>query len=55
VPVFDAMAPAVAKVKTCLKAAGIEVAHFDGVTPNPTVSSLTAGPRRPVPAAPTSS
>lgn len=43
VPVFDAMAPAVAKVKTCLKAAGVEVAHFDGVTPNPTVSSLTAG------------
>lgn len=43
VPVFDAIAPIVDKIKVCLKDAGVEVAHFDGVVPNPTTDSITAG------------
>lgn len=35
-PVFE-------KVKSSLKAAGVDVAHFDGVVPNPTTESITAG------------
>lgn len=43
VPVFDAIAPAVEKVKQSLAEAGLEVAHFDGVKPNPTTDVITAG------------
>jgi alcohol dehydrogenase class IV len=43
VPVFDAIKPAVEKVKASIKAAELEVAHFDGVIPNPTTESITAG------------
>lgn len=43
VPVFDAIAPIVEKVKKSLADAGVEVAHFDGVIPNPTTESITAG------------
>jgi len=31
------------KVKKILKASGIEVAHYDGVIPNPTIETITAG------------
>jgi alcohol dehydrogenase class IV len=43
VPVFEAIKPMVEKVKNSLVAAGLEVAHFDGVVPNPTTDSITAG------------
>lgn len=43
VPVFPALEPVFEKVKTSLKNAGVEVAHFDGVIPNPTTDSITAG------------
>jgi alcohol dehydrogenase class IV len=43
VPVFPALGPVYEKVKTLLKDAGVEVAHFDGVIPNPTTDSITAG------------
>jgi alcohol dehydrogenase class IV len=43
VPVFDVFAPAVAKVSRSLSEAGLAVAHFDGVVPNPTTDSITAG------------
>jgi len=43
VPVFDAIAPTVEKVKKSLADAGVEVAHFDGVIPNPTTQSITTG------------
>ncbi|MCX6343792.1 MAG: iron-containing alcohol dehydrogenase [Armatimonadetes bacterium] len=43
VPEFDAIAPIYAKVKKSLKAAGVEVAHFDGVIPNPTTEIVAAG------------
>ncbi len=43
VPEFDAIAPIYAKVKKSLEAAGVEVAHFDGVIPNPTTETITAG------------
>jgi len=36
VPLYD-------KVKASLKAAGVDVAHFTGVIPNPTTDSVTAG------------
>jgi len=36
VPLYD-------KVKASLKAAGVEVAHFTGVIPNPTTDSITEG------------
>lgn len=45
VPVFPAIEPAVEKIKVSLKDAGIEFAHFDGVIPNPTTESITAGTR----------
>lgn len=36
IPLFD-------RVKQYLKEAGVEYAHFDGVVPNPTTNSVTAG------------
>ncbi len=35
--------PLLDRIDDCLKEAGIEYAHFDGVIPNPTVESVTAG------------
>lgn len=43
VPSFPALEPVFEKVKTLLKDAGVEVAHFDGVIPNPTTENVTAG------------
>jgi len=43
VPVFAAIKPVVEKVKASLTEAGVKVAHFDGVVPNPTTESITAG------------
>jgi alcohol dehydrogenase class IV len=43
VPVFAAIEPVVEKVKASLTEAGVKVAHFDGVVPNPTTESITAG------------
>jgi len=43
VPAFAALEPVFNKVKTSLTDAAVEVAHFDGVTPNPTTDSITAG------------
>lgn len=43
VPAFPAFEPVYNKVKNLLKEAGLEVAHFDGVVPNPTTESITAG------------
>jgi len=43
VPAFPAVAPVFEKVKASLKDAGVEVAHFDRVVPNPTTESITAG------------
>jgi alcohol dehydrogenase class IV len=42
-PVAGAFGPSVARIKTLLEAAGIDVAHYDGVIPNPTVECITAG------------
>ncbi|UCC21955.1 MAG: iron-containing alcohol dehydrogenase [Planctomycetota bacterium] len=43
VPAFAALEPVFDKVKASLADAGVEVAHFDGVVPNPTTESITAG------------
>ncbi len=43
VPEFDAFKPLYARVKKDLQEAGLEVAHFDGVVPNPTTESITLG------------
>lgn len=43
VPETEAFAPLYARVRENLEGAGIAVAHFDGVIPNPTVASITAG------------
>lgn len=43
VPEFPAVTMLYDKVKKILKDAGIAVAHFDGVVPNPTTESITAG------------
>ncbi|MHC4457557.1 MAG: iron-containing alcohol dehydrogenase [Planctomycetota bacterium] len=43
VPSFPALEPVFEKVKTLLKDTGVEVAHFDGVIPNPTTENVTAG------------
>jgi Alcohol dehydrogenase, class IV len=43
VPSFEAMEPLFARVKKCLREAGLEVLHFDGVSPNPTTEIVTAG------------
>jgi alcohol dehydrogenase class IV len=43
VPSFPALKPVFEKVKVLLKEAGVDVAHFEGVIPNPTTESITAG------------
>ncbi len=43
VPVGPFIEPLLEKVHASLKAAGVEAAHFDGVIPNPTTESITAG------------
>ncbi len=43
VPPFAALEPIFEKAKASLAGAGVEVAHFDGVVPNPTTGSVTAG------------
>jgi len=43
VPPFPAIEPTYDKVKASLKTAGVEVSYFDGVVPNPTTESITAG------------
>lgn len=43
VPIFKAIENHVNNVKQSLKKAGIEVIHFDGVVPNPTTDSISAG------------
>jgi len=43
VPVFDAIKPAVEKVKKSLSDAGVSFVHFDGVIPNPTTDIVTLG------------
>ena len=43
VPVEPFIEPLLEKVHASLKAAGVEAAHFDGVIPNPTTESITAG------------
>jgi len=45
VPVFPALAAALKKVRTSLEAVGLDVAHFDGVVPNPTTDVISAGAR----------
>ena len=42
-PVIEALKPMYDKVIGFLEEAGIEVVHFDGVTPNPTTDVITAG------------
>ena len=37
------LGPVIAKAKASLESAGLTVAHFDGVVPNPTTDSITAG------------
>jgi len=44
-PVFPALAAALKKVRTSLEAAGLGVAHFDGVVPNPTTDVISDGAR----------
>ncbi len=43
VPVFEAIRPQVEALKESLRTAGLAVAHFNGVVPNPTTESVTAG------------
>lgn len=43
VPTIPAFESVFTRVKDSLKAAGVEVAHFEGVIPNPTTESITAG------------
>lgn len=43
VPVFKEIEANVNNIKKTLKEAGIEVFHFDGVVPNPTTESISAG------------
>lgn len=42
-PLFPELEALVARIKQHLADAGIESAHFDGVVPNPTTESITAG------------
>jgi alcohol dehydrogenase class IV len=42
---FPSVQQQYSRVKGILTEAGIEVAHFDGVVPNPTVESIAAGAR----------
>lgn len=43
VPVLPYFQPIIDRVKSSLEKAGVEYAHFDGVVPNPTTESVTAG------------
>jgi alcohol dehydrogenase len=43
VPATELFGPIIAKAKASLESAGLAVAHFDGVVPNPTTDSITAG------------
>ena len=43
VPATEGLGPVVAKAKASLESAGLAVAHFDGVVPNPTTDSIAAG------------
>jgi len=43
VPIFDAIEPAVKKVKKSLSDAGVSFVHFDGVVSNPTTETITDG------------
>ncbi len=43
VPSAEPLGPVIAKAKASLESAGLAVAHFDGVVPNPTTESITAG------------
>ncbi|MFB0515666.1 MAG: iron-containing alcohol dehydrogenase, partial [Candidatus Neomarinimicrobiota bacterium] len=43
VPVDPVFEPLFEKVKASLIAAGVEVAHFNGIIPNPTTECITAG------------
>lgn len=43
VPAENIFGPLFDRIKASLKAAGVEVAHFDGVIPNPTTDCVTAG------------
>lgn len=43
VPEFEAVAPLYKRVKQYLSDAGMNLAHFDGVIPNPTTDVVTAG------------
>lgn len=45
VPSFPEFKPALTLVKSVLKRKNIEVGHFDGVVPNPTVEVVSAGAR----------
>lgn len=43
VPAFPAIAPVYERVKASLRRAGVEVAHYDGVVPNPTTQQVSEG------------
>jgi len=43
VPAENIFGPLYDRIKACLKEAGVEYAHFDGVIPNPTTDCVTAG------------
>ncbi len=43
VPSTEPLGPVIAKAKASLESAGLAVAHFDGVVPNPTTDSIAAG------------
>lgn len=43
VPAENIFGPLYNRIKACLKEAGVEYAHFDGVIPNPTTDCVTAG------------
>jgi len=43
VPATEPLGPVIAKAKASLEAAGLAVAHFEGVVPNPTTDSISAG------------
>lgn len=43
VPVFPDFKPIIDRVKKILKDSGVEVFHFDGVVPNPTIDNISEG------------
>ncbi len=45
VPVYPALAATLEKIRTSLQDAGLAVAHFNGVIPNPTTDVIAAGAR----------